>query len=66
MTSRHRKGAARDPELHGADELRRRLSTKYDSIPAQVHAGTTGIPPGEVDHDDPTPASDALQWVRGE
>jgi hypothetical protein len=49
-----------------AGELRQRLATKYGVIPARVDPRAIGIPPGEVDPEDPTPASDALQWVRGE
>ncbi len=49
-----------------AGALRQRLATKYDVIPAHIDPRTIGIPRGEVDPEDPTPASDALRWVRGE
>jgi hypothetical protein len=48
-----------------AGELRQRLAQKYDLIPAHVDPRTIGAPRGAVDPEDPTPASDALQWVRG-
>jgi hypothetical protein len=48
-----------------AGELRQRLSKKYDVIPAHVDPRTIGAPQGAVDPEDPTPGSDALQWVRG-
>lgn len=46
-------------------ELRRRLMDEHGLIPARVDPRTIGKPPGEVDPEDPTPASDALRWVRG-
>lgn len=49
-----------------AGELRQRLATKYDVVPARVDPRTIGVPDGDVDAEDPTPASDALRWVRGE
>lgn len=47
-----------DPEL-------KRLREKYDLIPATSDPRTFRLPEGEIDPDDPTPASDALRWVRG-
>ena len=32
---------------------------------AHIDPRTIGIPQGELNPDDPTPASDAMQWVRG-
>jgi len=50
-----------------ATRVRRRLYEKYDvSEPATSDPRTFKAPVGEIDPDDPTPASDALQWVRGE
>lgn len=49
-----------------AGELRLRLAKKYDVIPASIDHRTIGIPQGELNPDDPTQASDALRWVRGE
>jgi len=46
-------------------ELRRRLHEKYGTIPATADPRGFELPPGEIDPDDPTPASDALRWVRG-
>lgn len=46
-------------------ELRRRLVEKHGVIPARVDLLSLGKPTGEIDPDDPTPASDALRWVRG-
>ena len=45
---------------------RARLREKYNLIPATSDLSSLGPPEGEVDPDDPTPASDALRWVRGE
>ena len=53
--------ADRDP----AAELRRRLHERYGTIPATSDPRDFRLPPGEIDPDDPTPASDALRWVRG-
>jgi hypothetical protein len=47
-------------------QLRRRLVERYGVVPARRDLTSIGPPPGEVDADDPTPASDALRWVRGE
>ena len=46
--------------------LRGQLTTKYELIPARVDHRTIPAPLGDVDDNDPTPASDALKWVRGE
>ncbi len=43
-----------------------RLREKYNLIPATADPRTIPLPEGEFDPDDPTPASDALRWVRGE
>lgn len=45
---------------------RSRLREKYNLIPATADLMSLGPPEGELDPDDPTPASDALRWVRGE
>jgi len=63
MASRY-PSRTRDPEIEG--ELVQRLAKKYDVIPARVDPHAIVAPPGEVDPDDPTPASDALQWAGGE
>lgn len=44
---------------------RRRLCEKYELIPATADPRDFELRPGEIDPDDPTPASDALRWVRG-
>ena len=47
-------------------DLRRRLYEKYDiSRPATSDPRSFKAPTDEIDPDDPTPASDALRWVRG-
>ncbi len=48
-----------------AADLRRRLYARYDVTPAAADPRTFKAPTGEVDPGDPTPASDALRWVRG-
>jgi len=48
-----------------AAELRRRLHEKYGAIPATSDPRDYRLPPGGIDPEDPTPASDALRWVRG-
>ncbi len=48
-----------------ATRLRRRLYEKYDVIPATEGPRSFKAPRGEIDPRDPTPASDALRWVRG-
>lgn len=45
---------------------RARLREKYGLIPATGDLSSLPPPEGECDPDDPTPASDALRWVRGE
>jgi len=49
-----------------AAKLRRRLHERYGTIPATSDPRDFRLPPGEIDPDDPTPASDALRWVRGD
>jgi len=45
---------------------RRAFRAKYKIVqPATSDPRTFRIPEGEIDPDDPTPASDALRWVRG-
>lgn len=51
-----------DPEA----ELLERLRTKHGARPATGDLLDLGVPPGEVDPDDPTPATDALNWARGD
>jgi hypothetical protein len=46
-------------------ELRRKLGERHGSTPATVDLLAVGTPPGKPDRRDPTPASDALDWVRG-
>lgn len=49
-----------------ATQIRRRLYEKYDiSRPATSDPRSFKAPTDEIDPDDPTPASDALRWVRG-
>lgn len=43
-----------------------RFREKYNLIPATSDLMSLPPPEGELDPDDPTPASDALRWVRGE
>ena len=53
-------------EAGSVAERRRWLHEKYGTIPATSDPRDFELPPGEIDPDDPTPASDALRWVRGE
>jgi predicted nucleic acid-binding protein len=46
-------------------DLRRRLAESHGLTPATVDPRSLPPPAGCVDPDDPTPASDALRWVRG-
>jgi hypothetical protein len=46
-------------------ELRRRLDERHGATPAKADLLAVGLPHGAPDHRDPTPASDALDWVRG-
>lgn len=46
-------------------ELRRRLDEQHGATPAKVDLLAVGLPHGAPDRRDPTPASDALDWVRG-
>lgn len=48
-----------------ASELRRRLYERHEVVPAEADPSDFEAPPEAVDPDDPTPASDALRWVRG-
>ena len=57
-----------DSLLESADpvsEVRRRLYAEFDVTPATSDPRTFKAPEGEIDPSDPTPASDALRWVRG-
>lgn len=47
-------------------ERRRELHERYGTIPATADPRDFKLPAGEIDPDDPTPATDALRWVRGE
>lgn len=51
-------------EAGSAAELRRDLQEKYGATPATVDPRHFKLPAGDVNPDDPTPASDALRWVR--
>lgn len=55
-----------DAEDDPAAEIRRELHERYGTIPATADPRDFKLPPGEIDPDDPTPATDALRWVRGE
>ena len=46
-------------------QLRRRLDERHGATPAKADLLAVGKPPGAPDRRDPTPASDALDWVRG-
>lgn len=47
-------------------ELLERLRTVHGMRPAKGDLLDLGMPPGEIDPDDPTPATDALNWARGD
>jgi hypothetical protein len=49
-----------------ASQLQARLAKRYDARPARGSLLELAPPPGEPNPTDATPASDALQWVRGE
>ena len=49
-----------------AAELRERLIEEHGVIPARVDPRTIPEAEEELDPSDPTPATDALRWVRGE
>jgi hypothetical protein len=53
-------------ERGGEGELRRRLGERYGATPAKADLLAVGSPLGKSNRDDPTPASDALDWVRGD
>jgi len=53
-------------EQGGEGELRRRLDERYGATPAKADLLAVGAPPGSPDREDPTPASHALDWVRGD
>jgi len=46
--------------------LLERLRTEYGARLGTGDLLDLGLPPGEIDPDDPTPATDALNWVRGD
>ncbi len=48
-----------------ATDFRRRLYEDFDVTPSTSDPRTFKAPEGEIDPDDPYPASDALRWVRG-
>jgi len=48
-----------------AAALRRRLREEYGTRPATLSPRDFKLPPEEIDPENPTPASDALRWVRG-
>lgn len=54
-----------EADVDPAAEARRRLHERYGTIPAQSDPRDFRLPPGEIDPEDPTPATDALRWVRG-
>lgn len=47
-------------------QLRARLAERYGARPSRGSLQELDPPPGEPDAAGATPASDALQWVRGE
>lgn len=47
-------------------ELLERLRTKHGARLGTGDLLDLGLPPGEIDPDDPRPATDALNWVRGD
>lgn len=47
-------------------ELRSRLVARHGLIPASSDLADLPAPEGDIDRDDPTPATDALDWVRGD
>ncbi len=49
-----------------ASQLQARLAKRYGARLARGSLLELNPPPGEPDPTDATPASDALQWVRGE
>ncbi len=49
-----------------AAALRRRLHERYGTTPATSDPRDFELPHGEIDPEDPTPATDALRWVRGQ
>ena len=52
-------------EAGSVAEQRRWLHEKHGTIPATSDPRDFELPPGEIDPNDPTPASDALRWVQG-
>jgi hypothetical protein len=60
------RGAQSVLEQGGEGELRRRLDERYGATPAKADLLAVGAPSGTPDRKDPTPASDALNWVRGD
>jgi hypothetical protein len=47
-------------------QLRGRLAERYGARPGRGGLLTLDPPPGTLDPENTTPASDALRWVRGE
>lgn len=54
-----------DVEGGPAAERRRRLHERYATLPATSDPRDFELPAGEIHPGDPTPATDALDWVRG-
>jgi hypothetical protein len=50
----------------GSSQLQARLAERYGARPARGSLLDLDLPPGEPDPAGATPATDALQWVRGE
>lgn len=60
------RGAERVVEEDPGERELREFREKYNIVqPATSDPRTFRLPEGEIDPDDPTPASDALRWVRG-
>lgn len=55
-----------DEQPNPRAELLERLRTKHGARPGSGDLLDLGVPPGEIDPDDPTPATDALNWARGD
>ena len=49
----------------GRQRAGRRRHERCGTIPATSDPRDFRLPSGEIDPDDPTPATDALRWVRG-
>ena len=61
------RGARALRDESGAEgELRRRIAERHGLIPARAGLASLRRPEEELDSGNPTPASDALRWARGE